>query len=332
MADMAGREDLNISNAQVTRKRVSTKAQETSVEGDTVVSPGFDYTKNQKIAQPKPIKCGGANKCTLPAVVGIDSDLGDRQHLCQLHWEKQKAVNPSVGQNYFPIYNDPQEAARLRAESAAERQEGRVRDADTILKVTGQYSPVRGPGRPVTGEKVDRREERPTRVALGDARTQGATSSLLQGGSAQHDDLEALADSLLKSLDHSSVYGGRNVTSDHEDNLSIAHTALLHALTASNGGANTTALSERYHSTAHALGMTNPQDRDKYFAHAMALESRRRKSAVTPKPDLVNRAVEDVQRNYAGATDKFNEVSELMDSDTPTIANSGKKSLGERPE
>ena len=310
MSDESSVFELNVSNSSVVKG--PSKAQSTEVIGNEVVSPNFNYTKNKRIAQPTPIKCGGANKCKLPAVVGIDSDTADRKHLCQIHYEKAKATNPTVAGSFFPVYNDPEENALLRAEAAQDKQEGRVRDSNTIYQATGQYIPVRGPGRPVGPEKVDMREERPSTIPLGENTTQGENTSLLQGGQGQHRSLQQQADALLRALDTSSVNGGRNVTDDHEQSLSLAHTALLHAINVGNGSPDI----EAYHSKAHSLGMTNPRDRDKYFAHAMALQAHKTKTAVTPKlsrADKSRRAMEDVQRNSGSGPDKFTDITGMME-------------------
>lgn len=322
--------ELNQSNSTVVKG--PSKALSTSVVGDQVVSPNFDYTKNKKIAQPKPIGCGGANKCRLPAVVGIDSDTGDRKHLCQVHYEKAKSVNPSVAGSYFPIYNDPQENALLRAEAAQERQEGRVRDSNTIYKATGEHVPVRGPGRPVVPGRVDMKDrfgnpiEKPSEIPLDDNTTQGGNTALLQGGMGQYVDLQQQADALLRTLDTSSVNGGRNSTPDHDSNLSVAHTALLHAINVGNGSPDIQA----YHEHATKMGMTNPRDRDKYFAHAMALQAHRTKTAVTPKPtrtEILKKSIEDFNRNSGPQpSDRFSAVTDMMvDSDVPEAVKQGKQ-------
>lgn len=302
--------ELNQANSSVVKG--PSKYQVTEVVGDEVVSPNFDYTKNKKIAQPKPIKCGGANKCTLPAVVGIDSDTADRKHLCQTHYEKAKSTNPAVAGSFFPIYNDPQENALLRAEAAQGKQEGRVRDSNTIYKATGEYRPVRGPGRPAGPERIDLREEKPTSVPLSGNTTKGENTSLLQGGKKQHESLEDQANALLRALDTSSVQGGRNSTPDHEENLSVAHTALLHSINVGNGSPDIQA----YHDHANRLGMTNPRDRDKYFGHAMALQAHKTKTAVTPKltrAQVLRKSIEDVERNSGPQGDRFTEVSSMME-------------------
>lgn len=330
MSDDSNIFELNTSNASLTTG--PKKSQYTQVVGKDVVSPNFDYTKNQKIAQPKPIKCGGANKCKLPAVVGIDSDTADRKHLCQIHYEKAKLTNPSVASSFFPIYDDPQENALLRAESAQEKQEGRVRDSNTIYKATGEHIPVRGPGRPVVPGRVDMRNrfggfiEKPSPISLDTNVTQGETTSLLQGGLDQYEDLQKQADALLKTLDTSSVQGGRNSTPDHDSKLSVAHTALLHAINVGNGAPDIQA----YHDHATKLGMTNPRDRDKYFAHAMALQAHRTKTAVTPKPtrsQILEQSIEDFARNSGPQPiDQFSDSSNMMiESEIPEAIKPGKQ-------
>jgi len=142
---MAGKEDINFEGSSI--EKLPSLHESTNVVNGRVVAPesNFERTRfNKGITIDKPQKCS-KNNCRLEAVMRVTMHKEGPKSFCPVHWDKIKDTDTYDVRS--KMFVDPEMGKELRGQAAVENKQARVRASDALLQATGEYSPVRGPGR-----------------------------------------------------------------------------------------------------------------------------------------------------------------------------------------
>lgn len=303
---MAGREDIDPTGSTTEQKPVL--KENTEVVNGQYISPDWESLRmNKGVAKQKLVKCDGSGNCTLPAIVRPDFKDKGPKNLCQRHWDKVKHNVDSYEPGPMYLTRDLDLAADIRGEDAVATKQGKSRAAASIFDVTGAYIHLQGPGRPIKTESEKAEEE--MRKELGGSIDLSPRPAALPP-----------VDHVTPVIEKASV-GGGHYPVDHFDKIDLAQKALAHAIWSGGGVVD----KDVYHSKAAELGITDENERNKYFIHAMNKNIKDRGVArAIPGVNMTDVLSREVESNPTTISPNVHDdYADLMGSDIPSARDVG---------
>ena len=305
---MANLED--ISGSDIEKKPVLKET--TEVVNDEYVSPDWESLRQNKgVAKKKLVRCQGSGNCTLPAIVRPEFKETGPKNLCQIHWDRVKNNVESYEPAPMYLTRNLDDAADIRGEDAVAAKQGKSRINKDIFNVTGAYVHMQGPGRPIKTES----EKADLPVVLQDFINRNYPE-LGQVTSAKP------VDQVTPVIDKAAT-GGGHYPVDHVQKLDAAYKALSHSIFEGGGEVN----KDAYHKKAHELGITDENERNQYFIHAMTRRAKALGPArAVPGPNIVEQLSSEVSDNPTTISpNSYDEYSDLMAPDAPSARDVGLK-------